>query len=44
MLRYTIRRLVGAIPTMFALIAITFFLMRVAPGGPFDGNRKVTET
>jgi oligopeptide transport system permease protein len=27
---------------MFALIAITFFLMRVAPGGPFDGNRKVT--
>jgi oligopeptide transport system permease protein len=43
MLRYTIRRLVGAIPTMFALIAITFFIMRVAPGGPFDGNRKVTE-
>jgi oligopeptide transport system permease protein len=42
MLRYTIRRLVGAIPTMFALIAITFFMMRVAPGGPFDGNRKVT--
>ena len=28
---------------MFALIAITFFIMRVAPGGPFDGNRKVTE-
>jgi len=43
MLRYTIRRLVGAIPTMFALIAITFFIMRIAPGGPFDGNRKVTE-
>ncbi|HVR67016.1 MAG TPA: ABC transporter permease subunit [Verrucomicrobiae bacterium] len=42
MLRYTMRRLVGAIPTMFALIAVTFFLMRVAPGGPFDGNRKVT--
>jgi len=42
MIRYTIRRLVGAIPTMFALIAITFFIMRIAPGGPFDGNRKVT--
>jgi oligopeptide transport system permease protein len=42
MLRYTIRRLVVAVPTMLALIAITFFLMRIAPGGPFDGNRKVT--
>jgi oligopeptide transport system permease protein len=42
MLGYTIRRLVVAIPTMLALITITFFLMRVAPGGPFDGNRKVT--
>ena len=42
MLRYTIRRLVVAIPTMLALIAVTFFLMRLAPGGPFDGNRKVT--
>jgi oligopeptide transport system permease protein len=42
MLRFTIRRLVIAIPTMLALIAITFFLMRLAPGGPFDGNRKVT--
>jgi oligopeptide transport system permease protein len=42
MLRYTIRRLVVAIPTMFVLIAFTFFIMRIAPGGPFDGNRKVT--
>jgi oligopeptide transport system permease protein len=42
MFRYTIRRLVVAIPTMFVLIAFTFFIMRIAPGGPFDGNRKVT--
>ncbi len=36
MLSYTLRRLLGAIPTFFVVITITFFLMRLAPGGPFD--------
>ncbi|MGH6894364.1 MAG: ABC transporter permease, partial [Dongiaceae bacterium] len=31
------------IPTLFALITLSFFIMRVAPGGPFSGNRKLTE-
>lgn len=41
MLQYVIRRTLGAIPTLFALATITFFMMRVAPGGPFSGNRRV---
>ncbi len=36
MLSYTLRRLLGAIPTLFVVITVTFFLMRLAPGGPFD--------
>ena len=38
MLSYVIRRLAGAIPTLLIIIAATFFLMRLAPGGPFDGE------
>jgi oligopeptide transport system permease protein len=41
--QYVIRRTLGAIPTLFALATITFFMMRVAPGGPFSGNRRVPE-
>ena len=36
MLRYVFRRLLTAIPTLFVIITISFFLMRVAPGGPFN--------
>src|SRR3974390_3369740 len=36
MFRYFLRRLAGAIPTLFIIITVTFFLMRAAPGGPFD--------
>jgi oligopeptide transport system permease protein len=42
MLRYLLRRLLVSIPTLFAIIAISFFMIRVAPGGPFDANRKAT--
>lgn len=41
MLGYIIRRLLGAIPTLLIIIAATFFLMRLAPGGPFDGERRL---
>ncbi len=43
MFSFAIRRILGAIPTLFALIVISFFIMRVAPGGPFSTNRKLTE-
>ena len=39
MLRLIVTRLVAAIPTLFAVVAISFFLMRLAPGGPFDQER-----
>ena len=39
MLRYTLRRLLGAVPTLFLVIALAFLLVHAAPGGPFDGER-----
>jgi len=42
MLRYFLRRLLIAIPTLLALITISFFMIHAVPGGPFDGNRKAT--
>jgi oligopeptide transport system permease protein len=38
MARHTLWRLLGLIPTLLMLITIAFFLMRVAPGGPFDSE------
>ncbi|MBF9233517.1 ABC transporter permease subunit [Microvirga alba] len=39
MLSYILRRLLSAIPTLFVIITIAFFLIRLAPGGPFDLER-----
>ena len=39
MLRYVFRRLLTAIPTLFVIVTIAFFLMRVAPGGPFNQEK-----
>ena len=39
MARHSLRRLLGLIPTLFMLITVAFFLMRAAPGGPFDSER-----
>ncbi|GAB3351937.1 MULTISPECIES: oligopeptide ABC transporter permease OppB [Chromohalobacter] len=41
MLSYTLKRLLTAVPTLLIVITISFFLMRVAPGGPFDGERQL---
>jgi oligopeptide transport system permease protein len=41
MLSYAIRRLLSAIPTLFIIITLTFFMMRIAPGGPFDSQRRL---
>jgi len=41
-LLYTLKRLFGALPTLFIIIAIAFFMMRLAPGGPFDKERKLS--
>jgi oligopeptide transport system permease protein len=42
MWRYTLKRLAGAIPTLFIVITAAFFMMRLAPGGPFDRERMLT--
>ncbi|MEM8787853.1 MAG: oligopeptide ABC transporter permease OppB [Pseudomonadota bacterium] len=44
MVSYVLRRLMGALPTLFFIITAAFFLMRVAPGGPFDRERTLEPT
>ena len=39
MFNYAFRRLLSAIPTLFIIVTLAFFMMRLAPGGPFDQER-----
>lgn len=39
MLAYTVRRFLGLLPALFVIITVSFFLVRLAPGGPFDQER-----
>lgn len=39
MVRFVVARLAAAALTMLLVVAIAFFLMRLAPGGPFDQER-----
>jgi oligopeptide transport system permease protein len=39
MIKHSLQRLLGLIPTMLMLITVAFFLIRVAPGGPFDSEK-----
>ena len=39
MVRLIVTRLAAAVPTLLAVVAIAFFLMRLAPGGPFASER-----
>jgi len=39
MFSYLLRRLVIAVPVLLAIITASFFLMRFAPGGPFDREK-----
>ncbi len=43
MARYFIRRVLSLIPTLFIVITLSFFLIRIAPGGPFARERDVPE-
>lgn len=43
MLSYLLKRLLIFIPTLFAIITFSFFLIKMAPGGPFDGERSMSE-
>jgi oligopeptide transport system permease protein len=35
-LAYALRRIAGLVPTLFVLVSLSFFIIRLAPGGPFD--------
>lgn len=39
MLGYVLRRFASALPTLFIIITLSFFMIRLAPGGPFDLER-----
>ena len=39
MLRYTLLRILGAIPTLLLVIALAFLMVHAAPGGPFSDER-----
>lgn len=39
---FLLRRLAALAVVLFCVVTITFFLMRLSPGGPFDAERKLT--
>ena len=39
MLGYAFRRLLSTIPVLWIALTACFFILRLAPGGPFDGER-----
>jgi oligopeptide transport system permease protein len=44
MLGYAMRRVISAIPIALIAITVCFFILRLAPGGPFDGDRALPPT
>lgn len=43
MLGYILRRVAGFVPVLFVIVSLSFFMMRLAPGGPFDQERVLPE-
>ena len=41
MTNFIIKRILGLIPTLLLVVSLVFFLVRLAPGGPFDTERAV---
>jgi len=42
-LSYVLRRVLGFLPVLLVIVSASFFLMRLAPGGPFDQERALPE-
>lgn len=42
MLGYAVRRIAGTVPTLLILVTLSFFVIRLAPGGPFDEERALS--
>ncbi|TAH55416.1 MAG: ABC transporter permease subunit, partial [Sphaerochaeta sp.] len=43
MTKYIVNRLLGMIPTLFIIVTLSFFIVRIAPGGPLSAERNLTE-
>ena len=43
MIAYLAKRLLGLVAVLFCVVSITFFLVRLQPGGPFDGEKAVPD-
>ena len=43
MLRYILQRLLWTVPVLLAVAAITFTLMHLVPGGPWDSDKRLSE-
>ena len=43
MTKYIINRILGIIPTLLIIITLSFFIVRIAPGGPFATERNMPE-
>lgn len=43
MLSFALKRLLTTIPVLWIAITACFFILRLAPGGPFDGERPLPE-
>lgn len=43
MTRFVARRILEVIPVLFVIVTLVFFMIRLAPGGPFDAERNVSE-
>ena len=41
MLKYFLKRLLHGIPVLFVVATLTFIIMRLVPGGPFDQEKKL---
>ena len=44
MIQFILKRLAVAIPTLLVLIVVSFFLMKMAPGNPFAGEKTVPQS
>jgi oligopeptide transport system permease protein len=41
MIKIIVRRLLEFVPVLFIIVTLVFFLIRLAPGGPFDRDKEV---
>src|SRR5262245_33770153 len=42
MFRFILRRAIQTLPVLWSVATLTFFILRLAPGGPFDQDKRVS--